>query len=281
MAASLTTTTTTTTSTTSTSSSSLQTFPVAELNPPVVPARRPGYMFNGVKTVAVDGVDHDRLLTGTWGAAVLFQDRGCAVAADWQVHLWRKAPADSWANAQLARRLLGHTDFITSVSLRAGSDVAASGAQDGVVKLWDLKAGAELRSHNEHRGEVWAVAQVGPRHVLSGDDGGTLLLWCAGVCSAPPLCVRITRVLCRLSDSERGTLLFPRVCLTTNNSERVRGVCRQGHRREHHNPDSEVSRRCDGHCHNDDRAPRRGGGCCGAEGPTPEHVPAKRGRWAL
>jgi hypothetical protein len=57
--------------------------------------------------------------------------------------------------AETAREYLdlrGHTAAITGVSWRDDSNVLATGSEDGTIKLWEMEAGAQVKSWNAHGG---------------------------------------------------------------------------------------------------------------------------------
>jgi WD40 repeat protein/serine/threonine protein kinase len=78
-------------------------------------------------------------------------------------------------------RLVGHRGGDTSMAFAPDGDHVVTGGQDGVVRLWDLRTGKEVRRFKGHVGFVSGLA-VGPglRHVLSGGWDKTLRLWDAG-----------------------------------------------------------------------------------------------------
>src|SRR5436305_873464 len=62
---------------------------------------------------------------------------------------------------------------------------ARSGSVDTTLHLWDVEAGACLRTLEGHAGGVWALAVLPDgRRALSGSDDSTLRLWDleAGAC---------------------------------------------------------------------------------------------------
>jgi WD40 repeat protein len=82
------------------------------------------------------------------------------------------------ARSLLRRKLIGHTDKVTSVAIAASGAVAVSASDDGTVRLWDPTSGAELARMSGHRGGVFAVA-IGAEGntAVSGGEDGILRVW--------------------------------------------------------------------------------------------------------
>ena len=77
--------------------------------------------------------------------------------------------------------LRGHHLGVTSVSVSAEGNLAASSALDSHIRLWDLEKGEEVRTIDAGPVEAWTVA-VSPdgATVASGSQGGNVNLWSAG-----------------------------------------------------------------------------------------------------
>jgi WD40 repeat protein len=71
-----------------------------------------------------------------------------------------------------ARRFLGHTHQVNSVTFTRDGTQVVSASIDSTVRLWDVAAGKEARRHEDHSEIVWRVA-VSPdgKRVLSGGGG--------------------------------------------------------------------------------------------------------------
>jgi WD40 repeat protein len=72
---------------------------------------------------------------------------------------------------------LGHWGWIKSVAISPDGNVALSGGDDGLLKLWDLATGLEIRAFNLSGGWVRSVAfSPDGQTAFSGSDW-TLKLW--------------------------------------------------------------------------------------------------------
>ena len=77
--------------------------------------------------------------------------------------------------------LRGHHLGVTSVSVSAEGNLAASSALDSHIRLWDLEKGEEVSTIDAGPVEAWTVA-VSPdgATVASGSQGGNVNLWSVG-----------------------------------------------------------------------------------------------------
>ncbi len=68
--------------------------------------------------------------------------------------------------------------WVRSLSVSPDGRLAAAGAADSTVRVWDLASGAQVKALKGHTGEVWAVA-LSPegRRLLSGGADRTVRLW--------------------------------------------------------------------------------------------------------
>jgi hypothetical protein len=109
-----------------------------------------------VRALAVVG---SRLVSGCGGGSIA---------------VWGTVAGSGWARE---RWLLGHTG--TVLSLAGWRDKAASGSDDGGIRVWDVGTGAHDATLAGHAGEVRALAVHGDR-LLSASEDGTIRAWGAG-----------------------------------------------------------------------------------------------------
>jgi hypothetical protein len=81
-------------------------------------------------------------------------------------------------DSRLQRILTGHSSSINVIALTPDGKQIVSGADDGILKVWDLATGKELRSLSGHGNAVTAII-VTPdgKQVISGSKDGTLTVW--------------------------------------------------------------------------------------------------------
>jgi WD40 repeat protein len=92
------------------------------------------------------------------------------------------------ASRKVVLRLEGRPG-LTCCSISPDSRLLASGGEDGVVRLWDLVTGKEIRQFRGHRGGIVSVDfSSDGRRLVSGSDDTTALVW--DVARARPLLPR-------------------------------------------------------------------------------------------
>ncbi len=75
-------------------------------------------------------------------------------------------------------RLRIHNSYANAVSVNLNGDLAISGSNDCIVRLWDLKTGTELLGLKGHTRPINAVAFTPNNRVaISGSDDRTMRLW--------------------------------------------------------------------------------------------------------
>jgi WD40 repeat protein/serine/threonine protein kinase len=93
------------------------------------------------------------------------------------------------SQGRVEHTLAGHGGAVNGLAMSADGRLAASGANDGSVFVWDLTSGAIVARPTGHTGSVNAVAFAGDRLVSAGDDrllrvweaaSGRAIATCAG-----------------------------------------------------------------------------------------------------
>ncbi|KAL4734247.1 putative wd40 protein [Aspergillus similis] len=112
--------------------------------------------------VASGSNDHSIKL---WDAKTGVEIRTLKGHSSWDVKAGRKA-------------LRGHSSWVRSVAFSPDGLMLASGSSDGTIKLWDAKAGLEIRTLEGHSDSVRSVAfSADGLMVASGSRDRTIKLW--------------------------------------------------------------------------------------------------------
>lgn len=83
---------------------------------------------------------------------------------------WRK---EAWR----APGHVGHV-FCVAVGDEGGGNSVASGGQDGLVRIWDVRSGEQVEALQGHRGAVTSVAfRQGSQQLFSGSTDRTVKIW--------------------------------------------------------------------------------------------------------
>jgi guanine nucleotide-binding protein subunit beta-2-like 1 protein len=74
--------------------------------------------------------------------------------------------------------ILGHSHFISDLSLSQDSRYCLTGSWDGTLRLWDLKKGQTIKRFVSHSRDVLAVAfSPDNRQIASGGRDKNLKIW--------------------------------------------------------------------------------------------------------
>ena len=81
-------------------------------------------------------------------------------------------------NSKEVKRFMGHSAWISSISLSKDGKYALSGAHDNTLKLWDLKSGKIIKTLSGHNRWVSSVS-LSPdgKYAVSGSYDSTIRLW--------------------------------------------------------------------------------------------------------
>src|SRR5439155_1091270 len=91
--------------------------------------------------------------------------------------------SQSWAQEpRLRDTLTGHADSVMSVAYSPDGETLASGARDGTIKLWDVKAGKERATMGDRepegdRGVPFSVAYSRDGQTLAAASYEDIKLW--------------------------------------------------------------------------------------------------------
>ena len=95
---------------------------------------------------------------------------------DDRAFLWRVGPGGA---VRVVAELAGHTDSVASVGFSHDGQWAATGAYDGLVKLWDAGTG-QCRRTLDGPGDVeWLDWHPKGNVLLAGSQDGTVWMWLA------------------------------------------------------------------------------------------------------
>ena len=74
--------------------------------------------------------------------------------------------------------LSGHSYEVNSVTFSSDGKLIVSGADDKIVKLWDIQTGGIIKDFSDHKGIVWAVSISADSTIIaSGSGDNTIRLW--------------------------------------------------------------------------------------------------------
>lgn len=112
--------------------------------------------------------------------AVALSDDGTVLAAagaDRTLRIWTlKSKGDLELEVKLAHSLTGHKDTVLTLALSADAKLAITGSRDGVVKLWDVSAGKETASAQDHSGPVHMVVLSPDGKTMASGGGDRVLI---------------------------------------------------------------------------------------------------------
>src|SRR5947209_2604086 len=81
-------------------------------------------------------------------------------------------------NSALRQSFTGHSDEVWAVAFSPDSKTLASGANDAMVKLWDVQSGKEKQTLSGHKYNVASVAfSPDGKTLATGSEDYTVKLW--------------------------------------------------------------------------------------------------------
>jgi hypothetical protein len=107
-------------------------------------------------------------------------DGGFVLALELTLSVW-----DARTGAFMARKLCGHTDYVTCL-VAAADERVVSGGNDATLRVWHHRTGSCERVLECGKSAIFCLAALaGGRIVVSGSEDGSLRRWCVdeGVCT--------------------------------------------------------------------------------------------------
>merc|ERR1712190_458259 len=111
--------------------------------------------------------------------ATTYEQSNLVVSAsrDKTLMIWELTPGET-TSGYARKSLTGHSQPVSSVVLSSDGQFALSGSWDSTMRLWDLNAGATVRTFQGHSKDVFSVAFSGDnRQIVSGSLDKTIKLW--------------------------------------------------------------------------------------------------------
>ena len=97
---------------------------------------------------------------------------GGAPAQEGEIRVW------SLSEAVLRIELKGHSDCVYALDFDPGGQILASASYDRLIRLWDVRTGADLGVLEEHNGPVYSIAFLpSGDELVSASADGTVKVW--------------------------------------------------------------------------------------------------------
>lgn len=135
-----------------------------------------------IEAVAVT-TDQQRAVTGSFDGSVRVWNLATGLCE--HVLIGRRAEADAHAHVSKRERKSAHAGVVFAVAVTPDGRRVVSGAEDGMLRVWDLATGKCERGLIGHSGPVRALTLTPDgRRAISGGDDSTLRTWnlVTGVC---------------------------------------------------------------------------------------------------
>ncbi len=73
--------------------------------------------------------------------------------------------------------LTGHTRYVTCLAIILNDGLLASGSDDKTIKIWNLKAGTQIKTLTNHKAKITSLLDLKDARLASTSEDNTLKIW--------------------------------------------------------------------------------------------------------